>query len=88
MVSLVLGTGVGGGIIIDNNLIKGNKNYAGEFGAMLLIGPKKVTDISSNYSTKSIIKKVEKKLNIKLIGEELFNLYNDKNKYAIEIMDE
>lgn len=37
MVSLNIGTGVGVGIIIDNNLYTGNDGYAGEFGHTIIV---------------------------------------------------
>lgn len=61
IVCMTLGTGVGGGIIINNEIYNGNKFMAGEFGYMFIHGihsPMPEADILSNYaSTRALIEK-------------------------------
>lgn len=78
IVCLTIGTGVGGGIIINNKIYNGNKFMAGEFGFMFVNGInsfKPEDDILSNYaSTRSLVEKTTQDLNRPIDGLEIFNL--------------
>lgn len=76
LVCFTIGTGVGGGIIINNKIYNGNKFMAGEFGFMFVNGInslKPEDEIFSNYaSTRSLIDQTTKDLNQTINGQEIF----------------
>ena len=76
IVCLTIGTGVGGGIIINNKIYNGNRFMAGEFGFMFILGIKSSmpeNDILSNYaSTRALIEKTVNELGEEIDGVELF----------------
>ncbi len=77
MISLVLGSGVGGAVIQNEKLINGKTYQSGEFGYMLLEGNK---TWSSLCSTVSLVKKAQEITEIEdLDGVKLFNLCTSKN---------
>ncbi|OPJ55661.1 ROK family protein [Alkalithermobacter paradoxus] len=79
--ALTIGTGIGGGIIIDNKLYRGHKFMAGEFGYMIVDGinedGRENSTASLVASTQALVKQVAKVKNIpfeKLSGEKIFEL--------------
>ncbi|MGX4685635.1 ROK family protein [Vagococcus sp. JNUCC 83] len=83
-VFLVLGTGVGGAIFINQSLYKGAHLFGGEFGLM-----KNHTDkILSNTGTiVRVIKAYEQHTGIEVDGKELFRLANLGDKLALRFLD-
>lgn len=83
-VFLVLGTGVGGAIFINNSLYKGAHLFGGEFGLM-----KNHTDnILSNTGTiVRVTKSYEQHTGIEVDGKELFRLANLGDKLALRLLD-
>lgn len=76
MVCMTLGTGVGGGIIINDRLYTGNAKMAGEFGFMFINGihtDKPEDEILSGFaSTRALVESVNNELDEKLDGIEIF----------------
>lgn len=78
---LTVGTGLGGALIIDNKLIKGASDSAGEIGYMKIAGK----DIQSIASTKALVKAVEERKGLKNInGRIIFDLAKKGDKDSIE----
>lgn len=69
-ICLTIGTGIGGGIVLNNNLFRGDEFIAGEFGHIQT----KKGEYEKLASTTALTKMVEKKLNQKLNGKEIFEL--------------
>lgn len=69
-ICLTIGTGIGGGIVLNNNLFRGDGFIAGEFGHIQT----KKGEYEKLASTTALTKMVEKKLNQKLNGKEIFEL--------------
>ncbi|OCN05504.1 sugar kinase [Erysipelotrichaceae bacterium MTC7] len=62
MCFMVIGTGVGGAIVVDGNIVSGNHLYGGEFGVMLVHDKDgKLTNYSRIASTSSMVFAMEKK---------------------------
>ena len=88
---MTIGTGIGGGIIIDNKLYRGNKFMAGEFGYMI------VNDLGNNIykstaskkaSTRALVESVAKSKFIPkemLNGEKVFNMIENNDERVIEV---
>ena len=80
MVCMTLGTGVGGGIIINNKLYTGNAKMAGEFGFMFINGiqtDRPEDEILSGYaSTRALVESVNKELEEEIDGIEIFDRAN------------
>lgn len=70
-VFLVIGTGIGGAVIINRELIKGNNLFGGEFGYMLLDDEHSLSDLGSPVNTAKRYS-LEEKLNPPITGSELF----------------
>jgi glucokinase-like ROK family protein len=90
VIGITLGTGIGGGIVVDNKLIRGANNTAGEFGHMM-ISDHGVTcscqldgHLESYTSGRGMIK-IFKQLTGKTLNTfEIEKLYNNKNPNARE----
>jgi len=82
--TITIGTGIGGAIIINNCIYHGINNSAGEFGQMI-IENKKWEDLAS---MKNLVESA-KELNLEIEdGVQLFSLYDNKDETAIKIIDE
>ncbi|MDD3106351.1 MAG: ROK family protein [Bacilli bacterium] len=83
-IMITIGTGIGGAIVINNCIFHGVNNSAGEFGQMV-IDNQKWEDLAS---IKSLLEKARLfNLQVKN-GEELFNLYDQKNIIAMNLVSE
>lgn len=73
---VTVGTGIGGGLIINDKIYAGNHHMAGEFGFMFINGihtDKPENEILSDYaSTRSLVEKTSKALNEELDGIEIY----------------
>lgn len=89
--TLTIGTGIGGGIIINDRLFRGNKFMAGEFGYMIVDGIRtnpKASTASTIASTYSLVQTVatKKGINVEdLNGEKIFKMLVDKDEETLEI---
>lgn len=90
--AITLGTGLGGGIIIDGNLVQGGHYQAGEFSFMLK--PTALPDIKSLYgfsgSAVALIKRCSEKLHLAEVtkGEVVFEELNKKNPIIYPLFQE
>ncbi len=69
-ICLTIGTGIGGGIILNNELFRGENFVAGEFGHILI----KKGEFQDFASTTALIRLTKEKTGKILNGEEIFNL--------------
>lgn len=84
-ICMTIGTGIGGCIIINNKLLHGCNNSAGELGYMK-IGKDEIQDVAS---TSALVKKIRKLKNNDLIdGKEIFELAKAGDKECIDAIDE
>lgn len=81
-ICITIGTGIGGGIVINKELYKGSGSIAGEFGFI----PMKNSSFQELASTKSLLEKVNEKIGISISGEEFFSR-KLKEKAFVEIYD-
>jgi len=94
-ITLTIGTGIGGGIIINDRLYRGNRFMAGEFGYMIVGGIKnndpKISTSSFTASTLSLVKAVAKVKNIlfeDISGEEIFEMIEKYDEEVVKVYDE
>ena len=89
---VTIGTGIGGGIVINNEIYHGGKFMAGEFGFMFINGTKRENPdqyIYSNYaSTRVLVEKVSARLNQEIDGKEIFLRSQMGDTICQEILDE
>lgn len=89
---VTLGTGVGGGIVIDGKLLRGTHSLGGEFGFMFVNGirdGKPEENIFSNdASTRALEEKAEKAFGRKVNGIELFSLAEQGDATAVKVLNE
>jgi len=91
LASLVVGTGIGGAIMINQQLYKGNGLFAGEFGSLIFEKKlKKFKNFSEVASARAIATIYEEITGKKKDTKELFNLYQiDKEaRRSIKIVSE
>ncbi|MGL4671177.1 MAG: ROK family protein [Cetobacterium sp.] len=92
-ISIAIGTGIGGAVIINDSLYRGSKYMAGEFGFMLA---KDIENKNSRMSTLSLIASTAtgivgayRELTGKdLSGEEISKLCKEKEINAVKVFDE
>lgn len=90
--ALTIGTGIGGGIVINDRLYRGNRFMAGEFGYMIVDGFKNgkpqsstasfIASTSALVSACSKIKKLEKDA---LSGEDIFKLLEENDEDILHV---
>lgn len=89
---VTLGTGVGGGIVIDGKLLRGTHALGGEFGFMFVNGireGKPEENIFSNdASTRALEEKAKRTFGRKVDGIELFALAEEGDETACSVLDE
>ena len=75
IVTITLGTGIGGAIISKGRLIRGKGFKAGEFGLMYCYREKQGEGyrLRSPFATSTLVKKVSEALGFKIQGEYIFN---------------
>ena len=91
-VVMILGTGIGGGIIKDRKIHKGNNFFAGEFS--FILQDAKQLDFNSAFaltgSTSALINEVSKKKNIDikdLNGYKVFSMIEEKDSEVLKIFE-
>lgn len=75
LIVITLGTGVGGGIIVNKKLYRGQNFKAGEFGFMII--GKEEGEVIYPPSTSRLIKWVNKEIGKEVTGEYIFENYSD-----------
>lgn len=84
-IMITVGTGVGGSVVLNNNVYKGASDCAGEIGYMLVKGK----PIETFASTKAMVNSLSKKLNISdLDGKKIFARAKQGDVICIEAIDE
>lgn len=83
-ITLTIGTGIGGAIVINNQLLLGKNFSAGEVGRMILND----STFEQNASISGLVSNAKKhKLNINN-GIDVFDLFDKKDKTAIKVVEE
>lgn len=87
-VLLVLGTGIGGAVIVNGKLLETRHNFSGEFGYMIFDYENMLTWEEVNGSVVKTISDIKKGNHIynELSGEQIFDLY-EKDAYISEKLD-
>lgn len=93
-VCITIGTGIGGGVFINNQLYRGHRGMAGEFGINILdhrlkdlehMGMRTFSRLGSTYN---LIDRVNKVKNISLDGVGVFKLAEEGDKEVQELIEE
>ena len=87
-VCVALGTGVGGGIVIDNKLYHGSHYCAAEIG-FLRATPRLADFLEKNASTAALVKKFQPKEGMPALdGEYIFEKIRVNDKYFLKLFNE
>lgn len=88
IVVMTIGTGIGGGIILNNQLLKGSAYTAGEFGSMMIDNKSKAYPrLHDNASTSSLLKQYNETFNVNIKNAKtIFDNYKDEQ--VREILDQ
>lgn len=86
VISYVVGSGVGGCVIVDKKLHVGHELYGGEFGYQLTLVDGKMQKLSALSSSVNMVKSVNELLHTNLDGAEVMDLY-DENEEVKTIID-
>lgn len=89
-VSLIFGTGIGGGIIVNGKILRGSHLLAGEFGQCLVnfLDDTSFDIINNEMSTLSVVKKVRHALKDDSIqGEDMMLYYQQGNPLVVSLLD-
>lgn len=93
-VCITIGTGIGGGVFINNQLYRGHRGMAGEFGINILehrlselksIEDKSFSRLGSTYNLISRVNKLKKS---KLDGVEVFKLANEGDREVQNLIED
>ncbi|MGL5021568.1 MAG: ROK family protein [Mycoplasmatales bacterium] len=87
VISVVIGTGIGGCIQINGEIYKGNDLMAGEFGLQLINTEDGLISTSRYLSTNALVNRVNKIVNASN-GIDVFKLYDDDNKKVVVEVNE
>ena len=85
---IILGSGCGGGLVIDKKIIIGPNSFTGEWGHIPIGKPDSETNIEEYISGKGLERKFTAKFNKNLSAHEIFKNAKDNNQDEIEIIDE
>lgn len=92
-VVIIIGTGIGGGIIIDRKVLKGKDFFAGELSFLKtdLDNDDFASVLARTASTSALVGKVEKAHGLEhhsINGFDVFNMINDEDEHALRAFDE
>lgn len=76
----VIGSGIGGAVILDGNLIHSRRFESGEFGYMLLKDETKITNLSRLATLPNVVKKMNDKYGIRTNTYELMDKFIKKEE--------
>ena len=83
---IILGSGCGGGFVVNKKIVKGANNFAGEWGHNRF--PLKEGTVQDFLSGLSLSRIFNEKFKKNLKASEIFNLYKKKNTEACKIIEE
>ncbi|MDO4690939.1 MAG: ROK family protein [Fusobacterium sp.] len=83
-ICLTIGTGIGGGIILNNKLFRGENFVAGEFGHIQI----KKGKYEQYASTSALVKMVKERIGKNLNGKEIFTLEKEGFQEYKDVIDE
>ena len=85
---IILGSGCGGGLVIDKKIIIGPNSFTGEWGHIPIGKPDSETNIEEYISGKGLERKFTARFNKNLSAHEIFKNAKDNSQNEIEIIDE
>ena len=85
---IILGSGCGGGLVIDKKIIIGPNSFTGEWGHIPIGKPDSETNIEEYISGKGLERKFTERFNKNLSAHEIFKNAKDNSQDEIEIIDE
>ena len=85
---IILGSGCGGGLVIDKKIIIGPNSFTGEWGHIPIGKPDSETNIEEYISGKGLERNFTAKFNKKLSAHEIFKKAKDNNQDEVEIIEE
>ena len=85
---IILGSGCGGGLVIDKKIIIGPNSFTGEWGHIPIGKPGSETNIEEYISGKGLERKFTARFNKNLSAHEIFKNAKDNSQDEIEIIDE
>ena len=85
---IILGSGCGGGLVIDKKIIIGPNSFTGEWGHIPIGKPDSETNIEEYISGKGLERKFTARFNKNLSAHEIFKNAKDNTQNEIEIIDE
>lgn len=89
LVTISIHKGIGAGIIIDQNLYKGENGEAGEIGKQFITYSNELTKIENICSEDAIIAEIEKKKNIdNLTVKELYQMFEAGDNDVVQVLKE
>lgn len=81
---VTLGTGVGGALMINSQIVEGKDGFAGEFGYGLMFDND--LNVSQNISTNALVKMVQIQTGKELNGKEILTIYKNKSDNEIVLI--
>ena len=85
---IILGSGCGGGLVIDKKIIIGPNSFTGEWGHIPIGKPDSETNIEEYISGKGLERKFTARFNKNLSAHEIFKNAKENSQDEIEIIDE
>ena len=85
---IILGSGCGGGLVIDKKIIIGPNSFTGEWGHIPIGKPDSETNIEEYISGKGLERKFTARFKKNLSAHEIFKNAKDNSQNEIEIIDE
>ena len=85
---IILGSGCGGGLVIDKKIIIGPNSFTGEWGHIPIGKPDSETNIEEYISGKGLERKFTARFNKNLSAHEIFKNAKDNSQDEIQIIDE
>ena len=85
---IILGSGCGGGLVIDKKIIIGPNSFTGEWGHIPIGKPDSETNIEEYISGKGLERKFTARFNKNLSAHEIFKNAKDNSQDEIETIDE